>query len=33
MYAGMTEDDLGALFEYLRTVPAVPNKIEPWTAK
>lgn len=27
-YAGMTERDLGALYAYLRTVPAVPNAVK-----
>ncbi len=27
-YAGMTREDLGAIFTYLRTVPAVPNAVE-----
>jgi mono/diheme cytochrome c family protein len=31
MYAGMTEQDLGAIYDYLRTVPAVPNTVERWT--
>jgi mono/diheme cytochrome c family protein len=26
--AGMTEEDLGAIYDYLRTVPAVENKVE-----
>lgn len=33
MYAGMAEEDLGAIFEYLREQPAVANKVEHWTAK
>jgi mono/diheme cytochrome c family protein len=32
MFAGMTEQDLGAIYEYLRTVPAVENVVERWTA-
>jgi len=28
MYAGMTEKDLGAIYEYLRTVPPVHNAVE-----
>jgi len=31
MYAGMTEQDLGALYDYLRTVPAVEGSVERWT--
>lgn len=31
MYAGMTEQDLGAIYDYLRTVPAVDAQIERWT--
>lgn len=31
MYTGMTEEDLGAIFDYLRTVPAVAGKVEKWT--
>lgn len=27
MYAGMTEEDLGAIYDYLRTVPPVENKV------
>ena len=27
MYGGMTEQDLGAIYDYLRTVPAVKNKV------
>ena len=30
IYAGMTEADLGAIYEYLRTVPAVNNSVERW---
>jgi mono/diheme cytochrome c family protein len=32
MYSGMTEEDLGALFDYLKTLPAVENAVERWTA-
>ena len=32
-YAGMTERDLGAIYEYLRTVPPVKNQVERWTQK
>jgi len=28
MYAGMTKEDLGAIYMYLRTVPPVKNKVE-----
>lgn len=31
MYAGMAEEDLGAIYEYLRTIPAVENRIELFT--
>jgi len=31
--SGMTEDDLGAIYDYLRTMPAVKNKVETWVAK
>ncbi len=27
MFAGMTEEDLGAIYEYLRTIPPVKNKV------
>jgi len=30
-YAGMTEEDLGAIYDYLRTVPAVSNKVQIFT--
>ncbi len=32
MYAGMTEEDLGAIFEYLQTVKPVNNVVERFTA-
>jgi len=32
MYAGMTEDDLGAIYAYLKTVPAVNHPVEKFTA-
>jgi mono/diheme cytochrome c family protein len=32
MYAGMTEEDLGAIYEYLRTITPVDNKVEKFTA-
>lgn len=31
MYAGMTEQDLGAMYDYLRTLQPVHNVIERWT--
>ncbi|TVP98915.1 MAG: cytochrome C [Balneolaceae bacterium] len=31
MYAGMEEEDLGAIFEYLRTLPPVDNYVELFT--
>lgn len=31
MYARMTEEDLGAIYDYLRSVPAVAGRIEKWT--
>jgi mono/diheme cytochrome c family protein len=31
MYAGMTTEDLGAIYEYLKTVPKVENKVERFT--
>ncbi len=31
MYAGMTDQDLGAIFAYLRTIPPVKNKVNPFT--
>jgi mono/diheme cytochrome c family protein len=27
-FAGMTEDDLGAIYDYLRTVPAIENQVD-----
>jgi mono/diheme cytochrome c family protein len=32
MYAGMTEEDLGAIYEYLRTVKPVNSTIERWVS-
>ena len=32
MYAGMTEQDLGAIYDHLRTVKAVDGTIERWTS-
>lgn len=31
MFAGMTEEDLGAIYTYLRTVPPVKNAVVKWT--
>ncbi len=31
MYAHMSEEDLGAIYDYLRSVPAVAGKVEKWT--
>lgn len=33
IYATMKEDDLKAIYAYLRTVPPVKNKVEKWPAK
>ncbi|GAB4022739.1 c-type cytochrome [Spirosoma koreense] len=33
MYAGMSEPDLGAIYDYLRTLKPVPNKVERFTPK
>jgi len=33
MYAGMTEDDLGAIYDYLKTVKPIKNKVERFTGK
>lgn len=32
MYAGMTEEDLGAIYDYLETLPAVDNPVEKFVA-
>ncbi len=32
-YAGMTEEDLGAIYAYLRTVPAVSHKVQKYSAE
>ncbi len=32
MYAGMTEEDLGAIYEYLRTIEPVENTVTRWQA-
>lgn len=31
-YAGMTEEDVGAIYDYLKTVPPVDNSITSWSA-
>lgn len=31
MYGGMSEEDLGSIYEYLRTVPAVKNRVNRFT--
>lgn len=31
-YAGMTEQDVGAIYDYLKTVPPVDNAVTPWPA-
>lgn len=31
MYGGMTEQDLGAIYDYLRTLRPVANKVQHWT--
>ncbi len=33
MYAGMTEEDLGAIFDFLKAQPAVEKVVERWSAK
>lgn len=33
MYAGMTREDLGAIYEYLRTLKPIKNVVVKWTAK
>ncbi|MBD2753565.1 c-type cytochrome [Spirosoma validum] len=33
MYAGMSEQDLGAIYDYLRTVKPVENKVDRFTSK
>ena len=33
MYATMTEEDLGAIFEYLKSLPPIENKVEKFTPK
>ena len=32
MYSSMTEQDLGAIYDYLRSLPPVDSRIEKWTA-
>ena len=32
-FAGMTDEDLGAIYDYLRTVPAITNKVERFAKK
>jgi mono/diheme cytochrome c family protein len=29
-YSGMTEEDLGAIYDYMKTVPAIENNVTPW---
>ena len=31
MFGGMTREDLGAIYEYLRTIPPVNNKVVRYT--
>jgi len=31
MYAGMTEQDLGAIYDYLKSLPPVKNQVQAWT--
>jgi hypothetical protein len=33
VYAGMTEEDLGAIYDYLRSIPAVKNQVEKFSVK
>ncbi|GAA4399970.1 cytochrome c [Nibrella viscosa] len=33
MFAGMTEQDLGAIYDYLRTLKPIENKVEKFTAR
>lgn len=33
MYAGMTDEDLGAIYDYLMALPAVENTVERWTPR
>jgi hypothetical protein len=32
-FANMTEEDLGAIYDFLRTVPPVSNKVERFSKK
>jgi mono/diheme cytochrome c family protein len=32
LFAGMTDEDLGAIYEYLRTVKPIQNRVEKWPA-
>lgn len=32
MYAGMTDEDLGAIYDFLKSLPAADNQVERWTA-
>ena len=32
-FAGMTDEDLSAIYDYLRTVPAIKNKVEHFAEK
>jgi mono/diheme cytochrome c family protein len=29
-YSGMTDEDLGAIYDYLKTVPPIDKKVDPW---
>jgi hypothetical protein len=33
LYAGMRDEDLGAIYDYLRTVPPVRHAVEKWPPK
>lgn len=33
VYGGLSEQDLGAIYDYLRTIPAVKNKVEKFSVK
>lgn len=33
MYAGMTNEDLGAIYDFLKTLPVVDNTVERWAVK
>jgi hypothetical protein len=30
-YSGMSDEDLGALFDYLKSLPPVKNNVEKWS--